>query len=261
MNYTRCVYYDWSVTLPNNLQHKHNVLFSCLSAYFEVASSIAFSFVRTCEVPTSHDFASQSRATEFLGLHRITCRRVPCIGTCGQVSPPRLLFHNITKALQPGIILDGEKTLSSKTKEEITEHPTLLLSRARGFRSAASARPKIWDPPFNFCPFLLLVHSRGFQSIIHLQVTQAPIQWLSKLGKCDSSYRHPCPNYLFLHHETPFTKYMNMVGFIITASAHHYLLALPSFHPEGEDHPFTWGCMFGSPFLKCTVVLKLMICL
>ena len=98
MNSSRCVYYDWSVTLPNNLQHKHNVLFSCLSAYFEVASSIAFSFVRTCEVPTSHDFALQSRATEFLGLHRITCRRVPCIGTCGQVSPPRLLFHNITKA-------------------------------------------------------------------------------------------------------------------------------------------------------------------
>lgn len=146
------------------------------------------------------------------------------VGKC----PHRVsFFHKITKAFNQESSWMEKRHCPPKQRKRSLTAQTLLLSRARGFRSAASARLKIWDPPLNICPFLFLVHSRGSQSIIQRKVTQAPIQRLSKLGKCDS-----CLNYLLasmseLSLSSPWDPiyhvHMNMVGFIITASAHHYL--------------------------------------
>lgn len=194
-----------------------------------MATSIAFSFVRTCEGPTSHDFELQSRATEFLGLHRITCRLVPCIGTYVWASVPTEspFFTKLQKpSTRNHLGWRKDIVLQDKGRDHWPPKPSFYHGPEDSDLRHLLA-PRYGTHHLNICPFLFLVHSRGSQSIIQRKVTQAPIQRLSKLGKCDS-----CLNYLLasmseLSLSSPWDPiyhvHMNMVGFIMTASAHHYL--------------------------------------
>lgn len=191
------------------------------------------------------------------------------VGKC----PHRVsFFHKITKAFNQESSWMEKRHCPPKQRKRSLTAQTLLLSRARGFRSAASARPKIWDPPLKYlsifvpCAFtrVPINHSPQGYTSSNSETVQAWEMWLflqASMSELSLGIHVWIISFFTMRPHLPCTYEYGRFHYnsICTSLSIYWLYLL--FIQKGRTIPFTWGCMFGSPCLKCIVVLKLMNCL